>query len=240
MKFIETNYQDLKNNYSKYLDIATNIGDIFGGPSLHFHKRALNEIDRDFLGETHLEMIYATLASWGMHRMGDTKTKMVDFDKFKSSVLTHEKILTDLKGLKIEDVSNGELPEIIKKLSDICFALKTSESNSQIVGNSKTLAHILPNIIPPIDRQYTIRFFPCEPTTFLNDIGKLKQVPNFRNSEEKEYFSHIIYKTYDFINHIKTDKQIELQNSFNTSYPKIFDNLIVTYVRSVGQKKNGL
>ena len=50
-------------------------------------------------------------------------------------------------------------------------------------------------------------------------------------------------KTYDFINHIKSNPEIKIEQPFNTSLPKIFDNLIVTYIRTVGQngrKKNGL
>jgi hypothetical protein len=237
MKFIETNYIALKSEYSIYLDIAKGIGDNFGGPSLHFHQRALDEIERDFLGRTHIEMIYATLTSWGMHRMGDTKTKMVDFIKFENSILGHAKILSDLKTLKLEDVSKSDLQDIIKKLSLVCFALKTSESNSRIVGNSKTLAHILPDLVPPIDRQYTIRFFSYEPSSFFNKSEIIRQPPGIKTTEEEKWFSYIIEKTHDFTNHIHTDEQISLNKLFNTSYPKIFDNLIMAYVKKVGKKK---
>jgi len=237
MKTTETNYNELKSNYGKYLSLSKNIGFFFGGPSLHFHNRALTEKDNDFLGDNHLELIYATLSSWGMHRMGETKTKMVDFKIFKEAVLKHQKILLELKELKIENISISDLPNVISTLNDICFSLKSSASKSYLVGNSKTLAHILPNIIPPIDRQYTIRFFATEPTTFLDTKGKFKQVPNLKDiPEEKEYFNHIMNKTYDFINHIKSNPEIKIEQPFNTSLPKIFDNLIVTYIRNVRQK----
>jgi len=36
--------------------------------------------------ERFIEYIYATLASWGMHRMGPGSSKMEDYDKFKFSV----------------------------------------------------------------------------------------------------------------------------------------------------------
>jgi hypothetical protein len=240
MNFTDTNYQYLKNNYSKYLGPAKDIGGFFGGPSLHFHIRALSEISRNFLGEDHIEMIYATLVSWGMHRMGNTKTKMVCFTKFKHSILTYKTELTDLKGIRIEDISTADLPEIIKRLSAICFKLKTSKSNARIVGNSKTLAHILPNLVPPIDRQYTIRFFTCEPGTFLNKKEKFKPVQNFKDLEEEKFFSHMINKTHDFTNHIKMDKRIKIEEPFNTSFPKIFDNLIMTYIKSSVHDQNSL
>lgn len=243
MATTETNYNELKKNYNQYLNLSKNIGTFFGGPSLHFHNRALAEREADFLGDRHLEMIYATLTAWGMHRMGETKTKMVDFDEFKKTILSQKKTFFELNELKIEKIKNEDLINVVSTINTICFNLKSSVSNSLIVGNSKTIAHILPNLVPPIDRQYTIRFFTTEPTTFLDSNGKFKPLPNFKNTEESEYLNHIMFKAYDFINHIKSDPEIRIEKPFNTSLPKIFDNLIVTYIRTVGQngrKKNGL
>src|SRR5205814_4531445 len=57
----------------------------FGGPSLYFHHKALEaaripDIDR------FAECMYATLASWGMHRMGQGGSKMCDFASFHDSL----------------------------------------------------------------------------------------------------------------------------------------------------------
>ena len=107
-------------------------------------------------------------------------------------------------------------------------------SNSYIVGNSKTLAHIIPNLVPPIDRQYTIRFFSSEPNAFFKMNGKLKQVSDFKDTpHEKECFYHILDRTYNFIHHVKNNDKILIQQPFHTSFPKIFDNLIVSYVKNV-------
>ncbi len=233
----ETNYNKLKINFIKYLDQSKNIGNIFGGPSLHFHNRALSERKIEFLGNTHLEMIYATLTSWGMHRMGDTKTKMVDYKDFQKSILLNKNELINLRHLKIENIKKNEFMVLIKRLNEICFDLIVSKSNSKIVGNSKTLAHILPDLIPPIDRQYTILFFQKEPFNFIDKTGKLKQ-PTLKKIDENDYFNHIIEKTYDFVNFIKNNNLVKIQQPFNTSYPKIFDNLIITYIRDI--KKNGV
>ena len=236
MQTTETNYNKLKNDYDKYIYLSKDIGAFFGGPSLYFHNRALDERKINFLGDNHLEMIYATLTAWGMHRMGDTKTKMVSFEKFKTAILKQQEILLELKELKIEEVNNSDLPGLVSKLNTLCFNLEASASNSKLVGNSKTLAHILPNLIPPIDRQYAIRFFTTEPTDFFDGKEKFKQIQNFKKNEEEKYFEHIINKTYDFINHVKLNDEIKIEQPFNTSLPKIFDNLIVTYIRNSMQK----
>ncbi len=228
MKLTDTNYKKLKLNYLKYYENSNSVREYFGGPSLYFHIKALQERKIEFLGIRHLEYIYAALTSWGMHRMGETKTKMVDFKNFEKSILSNKKELNYFRSLKIEKLNCDDF----KLLSNICFDLSVSKSNSKLVGNSKALAHILPDIVPPIDRQYTLLFFQKEPKNILKKKGKLNQ-PTLNHKYERDYFNKIIDKTLDFVNCIKADKNIKIDNIFNTSYPKIFDNLIITYLRDI-------
>lgn len=231
MSIIDDNYIILETNYALYIENVNKVGDSFGGPSKYFHKRALAEKNTNFLSDLHIEYIYATLASWGMHRMGETKTKMKDFETFKSSILQHKDRLIYFKDVRIEEIGSNK-DVIIEELKQICFSICTSESDSKIVGNSKTLAHILPDLIPPIDRQYTIRFFTNKPKSDDKINSFVETFTNFKGiEEEKAYFSHILNKTFDFVNCIKKDADLKVDNSFNTSYPKIFDNFIIAYMK---------
>ncbi|SFI48582.1 hypothetical protein SAMN04515618_1304 [Collimonas sp. OK307] len=36
--------------------------------------------------------------------------------------------------------------------------IRCMASGTSLVGNSKIMAHLLPNLIPPVDRQYTLKF----------------------------------------------------------------------------------
>ena len=218
MKISDLKFEDLKVNYTKYISYLEKIHESFGGPSVHFHGRALEEGKMQFLSNTHLEMTYAVLASWGMHRMGNTKTKMVGYSQFQESILQFETQLRQLKDLQIQDFKTEPF-DVFEKLVELCFAFKVSVSESKLVGNSKTLAHILPNLVPPIDRQYTIRFFS-------------ENLFNFRGDEEIKYFRHIISRMYQFTEVIREDRSISLDLIFNTSYPKIFDNLIMAYIKT--------
>ena len=59
----------------------------FGGPCVYFHHECLRAGHEAFLSERHVEMLYATLTAWGMHRMGDaekTKTKLTEWRVFSS------------------------------------------------------------------------------------------------------------------------------------------------------------
>ena len=83
------NEDELTGRLRYYYDLSLDVLKEFGGPSVYFHIQAIKEQEINFLSDRHIEMIYATLASWGMHRMGDpeeTKAKMVEFDIFKQSL----------------------------------------------------------------------------------------------------------------------------------------------------------
>ena len=62
----------------------------FGGPSVYFHRECLRAAETAFLSVRHVETLYTTLASWGMHRMGGAdriKTKLTDWDRFYGSIM---------------------------------------------------------------------------------------------------------------------------------------------------------
>ena len=213
------NDQSLLSIMSACNSIETFTTNLFVGPSLYFHQKALECYEKEFLSDRHLEYVYATLVAWGMHRMGPGGAKMPNYDDFKGSIIAHKEALEKLRDKRIEDITIDEIDSIIEELSIICFSIKGTNSKSHLVSGSKTLAHILPNIVCPIDRQYTCQFFGI--------------TPNSKN--EQTIFKDVIRQMWEFyqnLHHIKLLKPI-LGQPFNESYPKIFDNLIIEY-----QKKN--
>lgn len=207
------NDQSLLSIMSACNSIETFTTNLFVGPSLYFHQKALEFQQKDFLSDTHIEYVYATLVAWGMHRMGPKGAKMPNFDDFKGSIIAHKEALEKLRDKRIEDITIDEIDSLI------CFSIKGTNSKSHLVSGSKTLAHILPNIVCPIDRQYTCQFFGT--------------TPNSKN--EQTIFKDVIRQMWEFyqnLHHIKLLKPI-LGQPFNESYPKNFDNLIIEC-----QKKN--
>ena len=225
MKLSNKNFASLTVEFPNYVADLLTIHDDFGGPSIYFHQQALIECEKDFLSLRHLEMIYATLAAWGMHRMGKTKTKMLDFETFKSSIINLKDELTKLKKLRIEDYQS-EPTELLQALQDLCFSIRVSISNSKIVGNSKALAHILPNLVPPVDRQYSIRFF-------------AERLANFKGiDEEKEFYLHILKRCYEFSRLLKENSGITVDKRFNSSIPKISDNMLMIHLKKQRTARN--
>lgn len=56
-------------------------------------------------------------------------------------------------------------------LEGVFRAIKVMESNTTIVGNSKVMAHLFPNAIAPVDREYTLKFL-FGTGNITNDLDK--------------------------------------------------------------------
>lgn len=129
------------------------VAEALRGPSLYFHQQSLATRNApDFA--RHVEYVYATLVSWGMHRMGPGGSKMQPFDIFLNSAQALRERIA---------VCQGFAPQAMREdhwttLREVFCGLKAMASGTSIVGNSKVMHHMMPNIVPPIDREYTFRF----------------------------------------------------------------------------------
>lgn len=174
---------------------AFEASEAFPGPSLYFHLRAIerrrqHETVSSLLDDTQfLEYAYAVLPAWGMHRMGAQAAKVADFEPIVTALRQVAPALQELWPLRITMLS----PEAALRAAATAWGLiahiKVSTSRTQIVAGSKMLHHLLPDLIPPIDRQYTFSFFtgqkmvPSDQVAFLGwfprlvEIGTRSQVP---------------------------------------------------------------
>lgn len=224
--------QLLINNFETYLNRFIqlyNNDEIFGGPSLYFHFKTIKSsyntnVANKLMNEKILEYAYATLGTWGLHRMGKTETKLMNYDKIKCQLEMHRDNIVDLENLNIWEIDLTNIQtknNIYSKLEPILNNMKISKSNATLVANTKFLHHILPNLIVPIDRNYTLEYF-----------GISKQAPS-------NYFAFDIFMNlfprlvevaeskYDFI-----QDRINLEEfNWNTSITKIIDNAIVGAVK---------
>jgi hypothetical protein len=212
--------EDLAANFAQYLGEFEKRS-IFGGPSVHFHVRAIerrrtHDTVRSAIADTELlELVYATLASWGMHRMGPAGAKMVAFDFFCEGIRRQIDRLEELEPLVISDLDDpvAVAGTIWRAVSDA----RLSASATQIVAGTKTLHHLLPDLIPPVDREYTIRF--CHENKMMNmgDEAALKEV--------YPVLAEIATRAGDHL-------MVNDRSPMNTSRTKILDNAIIGYVWS--------
>jgi hypothetical protein len=182
-------------------------------------------------------MLYATLTAWGMHRMGDTdktKTKLTEWKVFRDSLVARADALKSFQGLNLLDLSEGEYSDVVSNLHSCYRALKLSVSGATVVVNSKALFHLLPDLIPPIDRQYTVRFFGQLPNKWRDRKGKFKPVMLPADLDGQfRLFHAICMKVKRLADRLDRGLfETELRDHEVTA-PKAIDNAIVNYVRIV-------
>ena len=188
----------------------------FTGPSLHFHVTSLDAAKKGDINQF-IDQVYALLPSWGMHRMGRKGPKMVEFDAFKNSVLAVENDLRQLRE-KTHSTMGGDDWICLKNAFDGINCMRT---NVQLIGNSKVLAHWLPNLVPPIDREYTLAFMP-----YHGDISGRSNGWRVMETLLREFFHPILedknFRTFAGTVLAKVDGR-----SWHTSPMKLIDNLLI-------------
>ncbi len=206
----------------------------YSGPSLYFHfqtiekYRQIKDYDNLLSCNQYLEYLYATLTAWGMHRM-TKNVLMKEYKDFKDTIKSNRGHLKELNKYKLETIQNIE--DIKDPLLKVFYELKVMEKGTKIVGNSKALHHLLPDLIPPIDRRNTINFFYEDPLKPPN-----KGVSISKDHEEK-YFLEIMSEYIDITKRLNLTLNSfqDKDKCFDTSVPKIIDNAIIGFI----QKKEG-
>ena len=218
MKTVDSMFDEQRKLLLKSLDeahTAYHEAGVFSGPSVYFHLRSLQAAKtQDF--ERFAEYVYATLASWGMHRMGPSGAKMCGFEKFHSSLDGVWRAAMLLQQKRPASLTEDDWTEL-KKIFD---GIQCMASGTSLVGNSKVMAHLLPNLIPPVDRAYTL--------TFLFKHGRIK------NGRESEWgtlrqvldgFFYPVVQSPSF--QTKAREWLAKGNNWDTSELKIVDNLVI-------------
>lgn len=186
-------------------------------------------------------MLYATLTAWGMHRMGDprtTKTKLTDWNCFKGSILADSDALQQFRVHRMLEMSETEYAEAVLALKPTYCRLRLSVSNATVVVNAKALFHLFPEFIPPIDRQYTVRFFTQSPERWRERKGKFQVVSLPADLDEQfALFRDICIRMKRLANRIEPDILEEEHQQHRLGAPKALDNAILNYVTIVSGQR---
>jgi hypothetical protein len=178
----------------------------------------LMEYKGEFLGCCHIELIYKTLKEWGMSSRG---ARMIPLKTFKSMLKKKRKNLNSFRKLKIDRLSKKKFDKVFSEFNKLFDYFKITRGKTQLIGFSKMLHFILPNLIMPIDRKYTLQFF------YNNK--------NVNTNRQFEYFLEIHQCLHDISQKINFRKMIN--NRINKNVPKIFDNAIIGYIKNIGFDK---
>ena len=200
---------------------------VFTGPSLFFHveairrRRALISLRAALADRELLVSIYATLASWGMHRMGPVGAKLVAFDVFADSIRQHEERLLRLEPLRLEELEGAHINEVTSLIWEAVIAISVSATESRLVAGTKALHHLLPDLVPPMDRRYTDAFFFGANISFNSLAFQKKPAAAF-----EEVFPQMVR----IVRECRSAFEKRINVGFHTSLTKCVDNAIVGFV----------
>jgi len=233
----EQNIINLTKSKKSFLEFSEGIEETFGGPSSYFYIQVIKNIRenryRDLFSNNHFfEYLYATLCSWGMHRM-DKNTRMADFEIFKNSIIQNKNKFIEISGKKLKDTN---IEEIKEKLLEIFRNLKIMDRDNapKLVAHSKIMHFLLPDLIPPIDKGNVVFFFYGRWKT-KKDGKKYKYIPSIEN-EEKLFID--LMKQFQIIANKLNLNETDLRNKWDTSIPKIIDNAIIGYNKMCEDREN--
>ncbi|NJE08562.1 hypothetical protein E3E31_08515 [Thermococcus sp. M39] len=219
------------------------------GPDLYFYQKTVSltkhassrEIETLLLDDQFIELLYATLTSWGMHSRG---ARMKDFYEFSQNIRKNISLFTQLAGCHLE---NGLNDNIVKPLLELFSSLdimrsrkKANKEASKLVANSKLMHFILPNLVMPIDRTHTVEFF--------KGCGRVRLPPHMpenwhRLDEENKSDVRTFFRIHQTVSEIiqkqriLTKLQALIDNEWNQTIPKAIDNLII-YCKKHPEKCN--
>jgi hypothetical protein len=208
-------------DFGRYVE-AFDKANPFTGPSWYFHHKTLAVLRQHgtacetLRSDEFFESLYATLTAWGLHRMGQRGAKLRELPEIMQTFRAQEEAIRNIQSLSITDMPIADLPAIVSKLWTILRALRVGAGKTKIVANSKALHHLLPDLVPPIDRAYTLRFFYDNTTLSKGDEVAFKEIyPFFHQMAlacQKQIHDHLG------------------RGPWNTSQTKVIDNAIVGFV----------
>jgi hypothetical protein len=166
-------------------------------------------------------------------RYGNDKDE-TDWEQFYGSILAEADALQRFRAFSLLEMSEADYSDAVVRLRPHYERFKLSVSNATVVVNSKAFHHLFPEFIPPIDRQYTIRFFTQLPERWRDKNQKFRVVSLPQGMDAQfDLFHKVcvdIKRLADQVDPALLEDELRLHD---VMAPKALDNAIVNYVRIV-------
>ncbi len=168
----------------------------------------------DVSSESYLKKLYLTLIDWGMDARG---AKLAQEEIFIESVQSHSDSFKKLVNFKIESVTSSEFENSLAILGELFRHLElVATSKPPLVTFAKTMHFLVPELLVPMDRTYTMCFF-FGSTTLNYKMHRF------------DTYAALFREFYDF-SHNHPELKGYLDDDWNYSVPKIMDSIIIGYL----------
>jgi hypothetical protein len=161
--------------------------------------------------QSFLTLLYQTLQAWGIDQRG---SRLKDFTEFAKALSMCAPVLPHLDGCSIDSI-DLDTDDTASLVWDLVESLPIVENQAKLVPCSKALHHVLPDLVVPVDRQYTRSFFAWH-------------VPEFQYNQ-KAIFLHDFEWLAGIARQVNPARYVGV--GWNTSRTKVLDNALVGFCK---------
>jgi len=209
--------EDLIVRFPELVDLYDETTPFNRSGQLDLHRRTI-EIRRQHASVTDaladaefIESLHATLQSWGI---GVRASVLVPVQQFGAALLTQADVFSWLEQTSIDDPAI-DLERTTTLLWQLISHIDIVENKAKLVALSKTIHHVLPDLLPPIDRAYTQKFFLWHPAEFQD--------------QQELVFRSLFQDFVTIASHVEPSQFVG--PGWRTSRTKVIDNAIVAFVK---------
>ena len=154
-----------------------------------------------------------TLLAWGIGRRA---SRLVPEDQFAAALQAAVPSLEELEALTID---GDDLPaDIADRLWLLINSLGVVVNKAKLVAGAKTLHHLLPDLVPPMDREYTGAFFQLH-------------LPEWQDPTGQRRIFRIAYNQFVAVARRVQPQQYVTGQGWRTSRTKIIDNALIGFCK---------
>jgi len=158
--------------------------------------------------------------------MASQKARLVDYSEFRQAVkaLCDGEVLQSCEGKLLAGLDGSSQPLLRQLYQELSGPCRIMASDSFVVGSSKLLHHLLPDLFPPVDRKYTLAILSRLPKTDPYRIGTMQcQHPD----------DDVFVKAMLFYGHVARSVpnlgRLVDRRCMSTSIPKVLDNAMISW-----------
>jgi hypothetical protein len=164
--------------------------------------------------EQFVQALRRTLRAW---RIGVRASRLVSDHDFNAAL---HAALPSLEALEPFAIDSGDLPEdITRRLWLLIDSLGVVENKAKIVAGTKTLHHLLPDLIVPMDRAWTGTFFQFH-------------LPEWQDPDSQRRIFQIAYTHFAAVAGRVQPEQYVTGRGWRTSRSKVIDNALIGYCKA--------
>jgi hypothetical protein len=161
-----------------------------------------------------LQELRRTLRAWGI---GVRASRLVSEEPFAAALVAALPMLEALEPLAID--GDDLPPDIAEWLWMVIEDLGVVENIAKIVAGTKTLHHLLPDLVVPMDREWTGRFFHFH-------------LPEWQNPESQRKIFVLAYDQFVALAQQVRLGQYVTGDAWRTSRTKVLDNALIGFCKA--------